>query len=423
MKKVIEQIQKAIHAGAFGVISANMLNKTLAFFNGIIIAHILSKSTYGIFSYSYSIIQFFLLFRGLGLNSGMLQFCSENISLTQKNSYYNFVFRVGNVINIGIAVLCIGFSLFFEFNIGGADYLVRLMCFIPFIMFVREYISMVLRSKSEVRFYALTTNIDTITNIIFPAMGAIVFDITGYVLGIYIGYLVSIIIDYRFIRKYRQDILRTHLTETKLIKALLSYSFLCCLTNTVSQSLYLVDTYLVGNITKSTEILADYRIAANIPSAFSFIPLSIMVFVTPYFAFHREDLNWLKINILKIVIYNGSLNCLLGIALLAGANLIIPTAYGEQYRSAVPIYCILVFSYIISSSLRIPLGNILSMIRMVKFNLIASILEGVLNIVLDVILIMKWGSIGAAYATLFVSVFSSVNSSAGILYYFYQKRK
>ncbi|MEG2342521.1 MAG: polysaccharide biosynthesis C-terminal domain-containing protein, partial [Bacilli bacterium] len=51
--------------------------------------------------------------------------------------------------------------------------------------------------------------------------------------------------------------------------------------------------------------------------------------------------------------------------------------------------------------------NILAMVHKVNVNLLISIITGISNIVLDVYLIQVWGSIGAAFATMFVVLLSS----------------
>lgn len=75
---------------------------------------------------------------------------------------------------------------------------------------------------------------------------------------------------------------------------------------------------------------------------------------------------------------------------------------------AVPCFNILMLGYLISGSFRIPFGNILASLGLVKANLINAVLSGAVNIVLDIVFIMKYGSIGAAYATLIVFVVSSI---------------
>lgn len=63
--------------------------------------------------------------------------------------------------------------------------------------------------------------------------------------------------------------------------------------------------------------------------------------------------------------------------------------------------------YIIAGTFRVPYGNILASLGLVKANFINAIFSGIANIVLDVVLIIKYGSIGAAYATLIVFMISS----------------
>jgi len=45
---------------------------------------------------------------------------------------------------------------------------------------------------------------------------------------------------------------------------------------------------------------------------------------------------------------------------------------------------------------------------LVRANLINAVFSGIANIVLDIVLILRYGSIGAAYATLLVFIISSI---------------
>ena len=75
----------------------------------------------------------------------------------------------------------------------------------------------------------------------------------------------------------------------------------------------------------------------------------------------------------------------------------------------------------ISATLRIPAGNILSMIRKVKVNLYISIISGIANIILDIVLIKLWGSVGAAIATILVVIISSVIAVNYLIIYLYKE--
>ena len=74
-------------------------------------------------------------------------------------------------------------------------------------------------------------------------------------------------------------------------------------------------------------------------------------------------------------------------------------------------------SFFISSTFRIPAGNILDMLHLVTPNLIVSIISGISNIVLDYILIKNWGSNGAAIATSSIYLLYAILSNAIIILY------
>jgi len=71
-----------------------------------------------------------------------------------------------------------------------------------------------------------------------------------------------------------------------------------------------------------------------------------------------------------------------------------------------------------AGSFRIPAGNVIASVRKVKINLYNSILSGVLNILLDIVLIYKFGSIGAAIATTSIFIISSIISNVYLFIYF-----
>lgn len=64
--------------------------------------------------------------------------------------------------------------------------------------------------------------------------------------------------------------------------------------------------------------------------------------------------------------------------------------------------------YFISGTFRIPYGNILASLGDAKANLINAVFSGIANIILDIVFIKQYGSIGAAYATLLVFIISSI---------------
>ncbi|GFP74268.1 flippase [Clostridium fungisolvens] len=72
--------------------------------------------------------------------------------------------------------------------------------------------------------------------------------------------------------------------------------------------------------------------------------------------------------------------------------------FGKGYRGSAPVLYILLFGIVIDS-LSGPVGALLNMTSYAKYNLIDMIILAVMNFALNVILIPKYGAIGAAIAT------------------------
>ena len=90
---------------------------------------------------------------------------------------------------------------------------------------------------------------------------------------------------------------------------------------------------------------------------------------------------------------------------------------------AVPLLQIAAVGFLISSVLRIPFGNLLLAMRKVQFNLLVCVICGVINIVFNLILIPKYGSMGAAYTSIIVAVVSGVMSTTRYIIYLKEIKK
>lgn len=79
------KIDFLVKKGFFYIFSSNVVNKIIQFASGIFLVRLLSKEEFGIYSYAQNILSFFLLFSGLGVTSGMLQYISETSEDKKKN--------------------------------------------------------------------------------------------------------------------------------------------------------------------------------------------------------------------------------------------------------------------------------------------------------------------------------------------------
>ena len=229
----------------------------------------------------------------------------------------------------------------------------------------------------------------------------------GLILGMYIAYLSTILLGIYFLRDDIKLFKFTKIDNRNIQMQFIKYSIITVLSNAMSQILYLLDTQLIGVFTKNEEILASYKVATTIPFNITFIPLSLLVFAYPYFAQNKENKEWIKEKLSLLIKGLAIVNLLIS---LGGIILAKPIFYilFPKYIDSVNCFRVLMVGYFISGTFRIPYGNVLASLGDAKANLINAVFSGIANIILDIVFIKQYGSIGAAYATLLVFIISSI---------------
>ena len=185
--------------------------------------------------------------------------------------------------------------------------------------------------------------------------------------------------------------------------------------------MYLIDVFVIGIVAPEETILASYKVATMIPTALAFIPTSLIVYVYPYFAEHKDDGKWCLNRYKQILFGLGGANALISAVLWLFAPLIVRILYGTQYLDSVPVFRVLALSYFFSGTFRTISGNLLVTQRKLRFNLFVAVISSAVNIVADYYFIQWWGSMGAAYATVLVIMITSIMSTAYLIKTFRSK--
>lgn len=191
-------------------------------------------------------------------------------------------------------------------------------------------------------------------------------------------------------------------------KSLISIAGISLLNNGMSKLLYIADVFIIGLVVPNEEVIASYKIATTIPTALLFIPAALVVYIYPLFARNKDNREWLLRNYKRTVLGMGALNAVITTILVAFAPFIITLLFGKQYNDAVEIFRVLCIGYFVNGTFRTISGNLLVTQRKLKFNFWESLIVSVANIALDYILIKQYGSMGAAIATVSVTVLSAV---------------
>ena len=407
MKERLVKVKELYSKGFFHIIGSNILNKIMQFCSGIFIVRVLTKEEFGVFTYAQNLLAFFLLINGLGISNGFLQYGSRNIDNEElKNSIANYSLKYGVGINFLISFLIIIYSIFGKFKVEEARIIFRMMLFFPIIALVIEMIQIYLRINLKNKEMAKISNLNTFFNLIGMLLGSYVYGIIGLVIGKYIGNLISLFNCCKYLKNILSKTILNISQELK--KEIIKFSIIAVFNNGIAQLLYIIDIFLIGIIMADKNIIASYKTATLIPFALNFIPLSVMAYLYPYIAKNIENKVILRKYLKQLLIYLGGVNLIISIVLILFSSLIITIIFGKNYLDSKNIFIILSIGYFIAGTFRIPFGNMLAAMGKLKCNFYTTLFSGILNIILDIIFIKKYGSIGAAVATVSIFIFSSI---------------
>lgn len=408
---------KLLKTGFFSIFGGEVINKIIAFMSSLVLVRLLTKAEYGNFSYAWNIYNFIILLNGLGIASGTLQLCSEYshdaIMQAKVCRYGTKTALTWNVV-LSVALLVIG--LFVPLAIPNAKYLLVLLCLLPSVQFLYQQSTDFLRAQKRNNEFARTNILNTAILFVLSVVGSLIFREKGLVFAYYSAYLISLFVLDRFSKLRVWGAVKEF--PRKLSQDLMKISVISMCNNGLSRLLYLVDVFVIGLVMADELAVASYKVATLIPTALSFIPSAVILYVYPYFAEHREDRSWCRKQYGKLLGIMAVANLFISAVLFLCAPLIITFFFGAQYMDALLPFQILSVSYFFSGTFRVISGNLLVTQRKLRFNLLVAVVSGIVNVILDWVLIQRYGAVGAAIATISIVILSSVMSTSYLVHVF-----
>lgn len=404
MSSLIRKAKYLFKDGFFGVIFANSFNKILSFCSGIIVVRILSKNDFGNYSYVMNIVNIALMLDGLGTVTGILQFGLEYYDdRKNRDAIIRYGSRLGVIFNVFLTIFIILFGVFWSNDIDNRVVLFLFAAVIPIPNFIVECFSTIIRVDKKNNKYAIFTSISCLVVYSMLLVGACIYSTEGAILFRSFGLVLTIIVSFIFLKKIRAIFTFKEKVsiDEKIKKEFLKFSIFSCINNSVALLFYNADLFLIGEMIADSELIASYKVATTIPLGLTFITSSIVIYVYPKFVQHRFDYLWLKKSYLKLVFLVFLINLSIALCCFVFSPQLIKIVFGEQYvDQSTPVFRILIIGFLISATFRVPAGNVLDMLHLVKHNLIISSICAGLNILIDILLIYFYGYIGAAVATL-----------------------
>ena len=414
MGKIKERLGTLVNSGFLHVFGSSVINKFIAFLSNVVLVRILSKPEYGVFTYAWNIYSLLFLLGGMGIAYGILQLTSEHSGDEEyAERALNYGTRFGAFFDLSLVVIILFVGLFVPLKIEASRTLLIALCALPLLELFFEIMTAYLRGQKKHKEYSRLVVLNTSVLFIASAVCAYFFRSFGLVIGYYAAYLISFL--------FGTFVLRIRLIRSKPLAfdekgVILKISLTSMLNNASTMLMYLLDIFILGIIVPQETIIASYKVATLIPTALTFIPLTLFTYFYPYFAEKKDDHEWCLKRFKQILVWFGAFNLVLSVVLVIFAPWIISFLYGPEYLDQIMVFRILVVNYFFSATFRFVAVNILITQRKLKFNFVVSIVITVLNAAADYFFIQWWGTTGAAVATLSVVLLASILSTVYLVY-------
>ncbi len=427
MNKLAEKLKELAGEGLFHIFGSSVIAQVGSLISSIVVIRRLPKADYGYYVSAQNIYSYLSVFIGIGLASAIMQYCSEQVSDLRKNSIYKFSLSAGSISNIAVAAAILALSFLKGMTgDGNAAFYLALMSGLPFAVYLYNYFQAVLRVRLNNRAFSYSNIAYTAASLSGNIIFTYLFGAVGLIAALYLANIVAVVPCAILLKK--EGFFSGIAAESSVLaraekREISGYALTCAVTNFASTILVLLDVTCLDMVLADSAVLADYKVASTIPAACNFIPGCLITFFYPKlvvaFSVNVNDGKRLVDRLVRTyLLVNGSVFVLLCVF----SRLIIFIFAGEKYLNVIPIFLILSVNYLVYS-MRSLLGNVIAAIKKVKINLFLSVVSGVANIILNLCLITRFGSVGAAAATVTVTVTEAAMSAVYISTYYKSKRE
>ncbi|MDO8516831.1 MAG: flippase [Nanoarchaeota archaeon] len=397
-----------------------ILSKIFAYLYRIIIARHFGPEVYGLLSLALIVVGWFSAISFLGLSDGFLRFSSFYRGKNEIDKI-KYIFRLSIKIllftGIIASILLIILSSFISLNIFHNSNLILFLNWfsLSILLYLFSYFFInVLTSFEKVGWSSFILNvlqnfIPLITLILLVSLGvgkeAIIFsNIFGLACMALIGFLVCKFEIPEIFEKYQLKNNQKNEIKSKL----LSYSLLFMLLSFVYSLFYGIDSFMIGYFKGVAEV-GFYNSAVPIVALLLF-PLGL--FISLFFPLITKEYAKKNFKLIEELskqitkwIFIWNLPILILMILFPGA--ILNVLFGPEYLTATNALRFLAIGTFFSAVLTIPL-NLLFMISKIKLVLLDITLVVGIDILLNILMVPKYGLDGAAFSTMISNILLSL---------------
>ena len=364
-------------------------------FIGIWIARYLGPNNFGILNYALAYTGLFVLFVNLGLNQIIVR------EIVKKPKLTNYLLGTAFGLKLTGSIIAI-VSIYFSLQFIETDSITKIIIFILSIGFILQSVDVIdyfYQSQVLSKYVVIARNSAFILSslvkiyLILNEYSVVYFALAG-IIDLALASLFLLLI---YSQKGGQ-LLQWRFSK-KIAIRLLKYSWPLALSTFLIAIYMRIDQVMIGNML-DTEQVGIYSVAVRLSEFWLFIPAIIISTFMPYFINLREVNNELYYcRLMQLYSFMFWMGIFVGIVTFVFGEDIIILFFGEAYAGAYSALVLNIWSGVaISQGLARSIWLIGEDLQ--KYRLYNNIIGVILNIVLNIVLIPKYGIVGAAIATL-----------------------
>ena len=414
-----EMLKKIWNKGLPHIFAGSFLTKCISFFGSIVLVRALSKSDYGVLSYLENIYGYIWIFAGLGLSNAILRFVVLKDEIEYKRRYFEYAVKTAMLFNVLLILLAALLNTFYPHRTEYQSYswlFYILLLSLPF-QYVTDNVLGHERAMFDNRRYVAFSVTLTFAVIASKILFGKVYGIYGAVFSQAVVYILLAVLFYASTcRKHYGTVSFPRRGTLENEREVNVYSLQYMITNGLWALFMLNDTFILGRF-YGAEMIAEYRVAYTIPGSVALISSSIGIFVAPYFVRNEQNREWVRDRFKKTYLLSAAFVAAVCGLIALLAQPVVRILYGDQYLTVVPVMRILLLAAFFNCGLRYTTANILAAMGQVKYNMIISAVGMVLQIVINLIIVPRYASMGIAVTSCFVYLFMA----ASLMIVFYRK--
>ena len=378
-----------IAGGALITLIGILISKLFSYFYRLIVSR-LGSENYGLISLAFAVVGILSIFTSIGLDFGITRYISyyknKNDLPRLKGTFFS-AFKISFVLSIIFSMILFFSSNFISINLfhnQNLSILLKVFSLVLIFQSVRKIITETIRAFQKINYYVISLNIvEPVVNLLLT----LIFIYLGYSLtGISIAYVsavfISLAISIYFLEKKVFPIFTSKIASIYENKELISYSWPLMFSTALARFIVWTDILFLG----------FYKTASDVGIYNTAIPTAQLLLIAP-----TAILN-LFVPIITELIAKNNPDEIKGIY---------QTTTKWIFFINFPIFLIFIMN---SNPILFASRYMLDSLKKTKFILLNTIIVTLLNIILNLILIPKYGILGAAIATaLTISLFGIIN--------------